>query len=292
MSNVPNNIRFDMLAPPEMAEKTAQAGLKKAQMDILSMFLLSMLAGIFISLGANFYTIVMTGSSSLPFGIARLIGGLVFCLGLVLVIVAGAELFTGNNLIVMAVASRKVAMRYLLRSWAIVYVGNFVGSLATVWLIRQTGQDGFGSGQVGQLAVKIAAAKCSLDFWPAFCRGVLCNALVCWAIWLCFSARSATDKIMAIIFPITAFVAGGFEHCVANMYFIPMGLALKPTAILGGPASLTWRNFFVKNLIPVTLGNIVGGTILVGLVFWVIYSRRERKYRSHMMPPGKQTPRT
>ena len=273
--------QFNMLPPPEMAVEAAKAGLKKVQMDFMSKMLLGILAGGFIALGADFYTMVMTGAASLPFGVAKLLGGLAFCLGLILVVIGGAELFTGNNLIVMAVTSGKVAMRYLVRSWSIVYAGNLIGSMIAAVLIWQSGQAAFANGAVGDLAVNIADAKCSLGFWPALIRGVLCNALVCLAVWLCFSARSTADKIMAIIFPITAFVACGFEHCVANMYFIPMGLFLKSAAASPVTENLTWANFFLQNLIPVTIGNVIGGAGF-GVVFWFIYCRRVPRYRSEM----------
>ncbi len=275
-------VRFDLLLPPEMAEKAATAGLKKVQMDVLSMMLLSILAGLFIAMAANFYTLTLTGAGAMPFGIKKLLGGVAFCLGLILVVIAGAELFTGNNLIVMAVLNRKVALRWLLRNWLIVFTGNLIGSILYALMIWGSDQSDFADGQVGALAVQIAHAKCMLGFWPAFWRGVLCNVLVCLAIWMCFSSQSTTDRIMAILFPITAFVACGFEHCVANMYFIPIGLFLKNGAGVEC-TNLTWMNFVVRNLIPVTLGNIVGGAGLVGMVFWAIYSRRTPKYRDSML---------
>jgi formate/nitrite transporter len=281
-----NFVRFDMLMPPEMAAKAAAAGVKKVQMDLLSMLLLSILAGMFIAIAANFYTVtVTTGGEALPFGIKKFMGGLAFCLGLILVIVAGAELFTGNNLIVMAVLSRKVAFRWLIRNWTIVFVGNFVGSIFWAWLVWSSGvQDSLAGGKVGALAMSIADGKCGLDFWPAVARGILCNALVCLAVWMCFSSQSTTDRVMAIIFPITAFVACGFEHCVANMYFIPVGLLTQASTGAAGYENLTWANFFVNNLLPVTIGNIIGGTVLVGAMFWLIYSRfhREPKYRDRV----------
>ena len=219
----------------------------------------------------------------LSFGVTRLLGELVFCLGLVLVVVAGAELFTGNNLIVMAWASRRISTASLLRNWAIVYAGNFVGAFATAALVVASGQYTFGAGSIGLNALAIANAKCSLGFVQAFALGILCNALVCLAIWLCFSARSTTDKILTIIFPITAFVAAGFEHSVANMYFIPVGLLIAEFAppefwqgvgqLVGDYPDLGWSRFAIGNLLPVTLGNIIGGSLLVGAVYWVVYRR-------------------
>ena len=277
--------RFDMLLPPEMAELATGAGTKKVQMDFFSTFILGILAGSFIGLGANFYTIVMTGTAgSLPFGLAKMLGGLAFCLGLILVVVAGAELFTGNSLIVMAVASRKVGLRQLLRNWLIVYIGNFIGSILLAGAVWRSGQGDSADGAVGALALKIANDKCALVFWEAFLRGVLCNTLVCLALWLCLSARTTLDRIAAIVFPVTAFVACGFEHCVANMYFVPLGLLLKSGDLDAHftMLQLTWSNFFVRNLIPVTLGNMVGGGGLVGFIFWVIYCRRKPSYRDEV----------
>jgi formate transporter FocA len=279
-----NHIGFnaDALVPKEMAHKAEASGVAKATLGPLRMFALAVLAGAFIALGAIFATTVTTGST-LSFGLTKLLGGLVFCLGLILVVGAGAELFTGNNLIVMAWADGKVTTGQVLRNWVIVYVGNFVGSLGTVVIMLFSKQYTFANGAIGQNALNIANAKVNLEFGQALVLGILCNALVCLAVWLCMGARSATDKILAIIFPITAFVAAGFEHSVANMYFVPMGLLIKA----GAPAdfwtkigttaasfqNLTWGNFFVRNLLPVTIGNIIGGALMVGLVYWFIYLR-------------------
>jgi formate/nitrite transporter len=211
-----------------------------------------------------------------------LLAGLVFCLGLILVVVGGAELFTGNNLIVMAWASGKVTGRALLHNWVIVYVGNFLGSVATAILMLYTRQHTFGADAVGVTALRIAVAKLDYTFLQAVALGILCNALVCMAVWLTFSARTTLDKIVAIIFPITAFVAAGFEHSVANMYFIPYALLIRDFDVdfISKAASkvpqleiLTWRSFFIDNLIPVTLGNIIGGAVLVAAVYWSIYLR-------------------
>ena len=278
---------FDALLPPAMAVKAEQVGVNKAKLEAINTFMLAVLAGAFIAFGAIFSTTVTAGATEiLPYGITKLIGGLAFCLGLILVVVAGAELFTGNNLIVMAWASGKVTIAQLLKNWIIVYVGNLVGALATALLMFFSGQYGFGSGAIGLNALTIANAKADLDFVQAIVLGILCNALVCLAVWLTFSTRTTTDKILAILFPITAFVAAGFEHSVANMYFIPVGLFVKG----GAPAEfwiqigkttadysgLTWHGFFINNLIPVTIGNIIGGTVMVGVVYWLIYSRHRQ----------------
>jgi formate transporter len=274
-----SEIRIDALLPGEMATRAEYVGVRKAEAPAWTMFTLAILAGAFIALGAVFATNTAAGSSALPFGVAKLLTGLVFCLGLILVIVGGAELFTGNNLIVMAWASGKVTGRALLRNWVIVYAGNFVGSFGTALLVLWSKQYTFGGGAVGETALKIALGKAGLDFFQAMALGILCNALVCLAVWLTFSARSTIDKIAAIIFPITAFVAAGFEHSVANMYFIPYGLLIKSfdpafAAATGLElADLTWGNFLVNNLLPVTIGNIIGGAVLVAAVYWSVFLR-------------------
>ena len=278
---------FDALLPPAMAAKAEQVGINKANLEAINTFLLAVLAGAFIALGAIFATTVTAGAAGvLPFGVTKLLGGLVFCLGLILVVVAGAELFTGNTLIVMAWASGKVTTAKLLRNWIIVYVGNFVGSVATALFMFLSGQYAFGAGAVGLNVLNIADAKVNLDFVQAIVLGILCNALVCLAVWLTYSARTTTDKILAILFPISAFVAAGFEHSIANMYFIPIGLFVKGGAPLafwsqiGKTAAdysgLTWQAFLINNLLPVTIGNIIGGTVLVGVIYWRIYSRRSQ----------------
>jgi len=278
-------LSVDAFIPPEMAVKAEDIGVKKAMMGWRNTFALAVLAGAFIALGAIFATTVTTGAAGqLTFGIGRLVGGLAFCLGLILVVVAGAELFTGNNLIVMAWADGRLPVTKVLRNWGLVYAGNFVGSIATAVFMFFTMQYTFSSGAVGLNILTIANTKCSLGFVQAVALGVMCNALVCLAVWLCYSARTTTDKILSIIFPISAFVAAGFEHSVANMYFIPIGLLVKAGAApafweaIGKTAAdfpnLTWTNFLIANLLPVTIGNIIGGAVMVGLVYWFVYIRK------------------
>jgi formate/nitrite transporter len=274
-------IGLDALPPADVARKAETVGVAKAGMPVLDVFLLGVLAGAFIALGAIFATTVAAGGSTLPYGVLRLLAGLVFTLGLILVVVAGAELFTGNNLIVMAWASRRVSSARLLGNWTIVWIGNFVGAFATAILLFLSKQYTFGDGAVGQTALSIAAGKTSLGFVEAVALGMLCNALVCLAVWLTYGAHTTTDKILAIIPPIAAFVAAGFEHSVANMYFISIALLIKtddafvsnlePPPDLSG---LTWGSFFTDNLLPVTIGNIIGGAIMVGAVYWFVYLRR------------------
>ena len=291
------DLHIDALLPQEMAERAEQIGVRKAGMPFLKMFMLAILAGAFIAFGAIFSTTVGAGSLpvisvadggvpysiGMPFGVTRLLSGLAFCLGLILVVIGGAELFTGNNLIVMAWASGKVTLGALLRNWVIVYFGNFVGAAGTAVLMFLSKQYTFGSGAVGVSALRIGVAKSELLFLQAIALGVLCNVLVCMAVWLTFSARTTADKILAIIFPITAFVAAGFEHSIANMYFIPYALFLKyfdPAFISTVQAqvshldSLTWQAFFVNNLIPVTIGNILGGTVFVAAAYCAIFLKK------------------
>jgi formate/nitrite transporter len=276
-------LKIDPYGPAEMAGRAQSVGVAKAHLDTLTLLTLGILAGAFIALGAVFATVVGV-DSALGWGPTRLLAGVAFSLGLVLVVIAGAELFTGNTLIVMAWLGRQVSTAMLLRNWGLAYVGNAIGALATVGLIYAAGQWKLAGGKVGASAVSIANAKVELTFIEAVARGILCNALVCLAVWLCFSARSNVDRIFAIIPPIAAFVASGFEHSIANLYFIPLGILLKDEdAVLaaGGPASdatanLTWTGFLFDNLLPVTLGNLIGGGLLVGAVYWLVYLRGDR----------------
>lgn len=277
--------RIDALLPPEMAVQVEEVGIRKASLDAPTTFVLAVLAGAFIALGAMFATTVMAGSAGvLPYGVVRFLTGLAFCLGLILVVVGGAELFTGNTLVVMAWASGKVTAAHVLRNWSIVFAGNFVGAVATAGMMYVSGQHSFGGGAVGTAMLGTAQAKLALSLGQAVALGVLCNALVCLAVWLTFSARSTADRILAILFPISAFVAAGFEHSVANMYFVPIAMFVKDFAspefwiTIGQTpeqyASLTWGAFVFRNLLPVTVGNVLGGGGLVGVVYWFVYLRR------------------
>jgi formate transporter len=270
----------DPYAPPRMAARAATAGVAKARLDALSLFTLAVLAGAFIALGAELATIADV-APGLGFGPGRLLVGLAFSLGLILVVIAGAELFTGNTLIVIAWLAGRVTTAALVRNWTIAYAGNFVGALATVGLVYATGQSALAGARVGASAVAIADAKLALGFVEAVTRGILGNALVCLAVWLCFSARSNVDKVVGIIAPVTAFVASGFEHSIANMYFVPMALLLRDNPAVmaaagldpNGAAALTWGRFLLGNLLPVTIGNVIGGGVLVAAVYWLVYLR-------------------
>lgn len=253
----------DAFAPKEIAARVSEVGVGKARLPLLTVTLLGLLAGAFIGLGALMFTLVAS-DASLSFAVSRLLGGLVFSLGLVLVSIAGAELFTGNNLIAMAWASGRVSTAELLRNWAIVCGANFVGAAGLALLVWLSGHGALNGGRVAETVIRIASAKAQLSLGEAFFRGVLCNVLVCMAVWMTLAGRSVTDKVLAIVFPITAFVAAGFEHSIANMYFFPLAM------LLGAPLSI---GDMLSNLAVVIAGNIVGGSVLVALVYWLIYLR-------------------
>ncbi len=277
--------RLDALLPPEMAKRAEETGVRKAGMDGPGLFTLAVLAGAFIALGGVFSTVALSGTDGTPWGPTRVLAGTVFSLGLILVIVGGAELFTGNNLIVMAWAGGRVRTAALLRNWVIVYFGNFAGAVAMAAAVWAAGTHEEGGGAFGATALGIAAAKMRLGFGQAVALGVLCNVLVCLAVWLTYSARTTADRILAIVPPISAFVAAGFEHSIANMYFVPQGLfiaAFDPAFVAARgleaqAQALSWSGFLGRNLLPVTIGNVIGGTLLVGAVYWFVYLRPRRE---------------
>lgn len=271
----------DAYQPAQMVCRLEDSCVAKTSRDAISMALLGLLAGFFIGLGAVFCTLVTT-DVGVGFGLGKLLGGLAFSLGLILVVVAGAELFTGNTLIVTPWLSTRVSGKALLRNWGIVYLSNFAGALILVAVIFGARFWALDSYEVGANALMIAAGKTSLAFWPALCRGIMCNILVCLAVWMCIAARSLTEKILAIVFPITAFVACGFEHSIANMFFIPMGIVLAGQAEVVQAAGATASQIanvnvvgLFQNLIPVTIGNVIGGTS-VGIIYWLVFLRKER----------------
>jgi formate transporter len=289
---------LDTILPADMAARAEQTGISRVGMDTLSLFVLSTLAGAFISFGAIFATTVGAGAISiaqggtaaaqatLPYGVVKLLTGLAFSVGLLMVIIAGAELFTGNNMTVMAWANGKVRTGALLRNWTVCYLGNCFGALGTAALMFLTTQYTFGGGAVGLAALSTAHAKASLDFVPALTLGIMCNALVCLAAWMCYAARTTVDRVVTIVPPIAAFVASGFEHSIANVYYIPVALFIKAgapdsfwQAIGRTPADfphLTWSDF-IANLVPVTLGNIIGGSVMVAAVYWFVYLRKSAR---------------
>jgi formate transporter len=263
---MPDVFGSDAYAPQEIAARVTSVGVAKARLPWLTQALLGLLAGAFIGLGALMFTLVAS-DATLGFAASRLLGGLVFSLGLILVVVAGAELFTGNNLIAMAWAGGHVSTAELLRNWVLVCAANFVGAAGLALLVWLSGHASMNDGAVARTAIRIATAKADLPWLAAFFRGVLCNLLVCMAVWMAMAGRSVTDKVLVIVFPITAFVAAGFEHSIANMYFFPLAM------LLGAPLSAA---DMARNLLPVIAGNIVGGSVLVALVYWAIYLRPQR----------------
>lgn len=258
---------FDAYSPREIAGRVQEVCLTKARTPLLSLFMLGVLAGAFIALGSLFYVIVVS-DPTLGFALQRVLGGLVFSLGLLLVVVAGAELFTGNNLLAMAWADGCVSTREVLGNWLVVCAANFVGAVGLALLVFLSGHADMNGGAIGRAYIDIAAVKAQLDPLSAFVRGVLCNVLVCMAVWMTLAGRSVTDKFVALLLPIAAFVAAGFEHSIANMYFLPLAFMLQAAA---GQTPDLWA--LARNLVPVIAGNLVGGSVLVALVYYVIYRR-------------------
>ncbi|MFA0014656.1 formate transporter FocA [Vibrio lentus] len=275
--------QFDSLLPPQMAERAADIGVGKATKDPIKSFLLAISAGIHIGIAFVFYTIVTTGAGDLPWGITRVLGGLAFSLGLILVVVTGGELFTSSVLTLVARASGKITWVTLIKNWATVYVGNLIGALLLVACMLATKQYMFDNGQVGLNAMAISQHKMHHDFIQAIALGIMCNVLVCIAVWMTFSGRTLTDKIAVMILPVAMFVSSGFEHCIANMFQVPLAIGIKTfapaefwTMTGANPADyidLNMMDFLTNNLLPVTLGNIIGGGIFVGMWYWLIYLR-------------------
>ena len=276
---------LDPLQPREMALACEAAGATKAARDNVTLIILGLLAGAFVAFGAVFMTVVLTGADGLPWGVARLLAGLAFSLGLVLVIVGGAELFTGDSLMIVACASRQIPIGALIRAWSLVYIGNIGGAVGTAALVFLAGQYGFGGGSVGKTALAIASSKVDLPTIQLFFLAVLCNVLVCLAVWMSFGARSISDKVVVTVLPVSAFVAAGFEHSIANMYLLPYALAVKAWAGLefwaaigqdsASYPALTMSNV-VHNIAVATVGNLVGGSLMVGAVYWFVYLRQRR----------------
>lgn len=273
---------MECLPPAAIAEATVKTGKKKTDLSIIQMVVLGLLAGVYIGFGSQLFTLVTCDLSQfVGFGLSKLIGGLVFSIGLILVVLCGAELFTGNSLIAVAAFAHQASWNRVLRNWFLVYVSNFAGSLLLAFLLFGARQYGMGGNAVGVSALKVAVAKVNIPFWAAFCRGILCNWLVCLAVWMATGATDVMGKVAAVVFPVAAFVASGFEHSVANMFFIPMGLLVKtvPSVVkaagdLPGLDHLTWGSgLFLRNLLPVTLGNLVGGVLFVGCLYWITYLR-------------------
>ncbi len=259
-------------SPAEIKLAVEKVGVKKARLPFLASFMLSIMGGGSIGLGALYYTIIAS-DAELSFATVRVLGGLAFSLGLALVLVGGAELFTGNNLIVMAWASRKVSTREMLRNWSIVYLGNFVGAVGLAVLVLLSHHLDMNGGRIGVSILNTAVGKIQPDVVTLFVKGILCNVLVCLAVWLAYAGRSVTDKIAGLILPVSAFIAAGFDHCVANMYFLPLAWLMTQTGHVPpdfDTSAITIAGI-IHNLVPVTLGNITGGAVLVGAMYWIIY---------------------
>lgn len=268
------------LSPAEISDGFIKVGCKKASLPAYKLLLLGILAGAFIAFAAEGSNVAIHTISSV--GLSKVLAGALFATGLMMVVVAGAELFTGNTLIVISCTERKAPWSGLLKNWFFVYLGNFIGSMLIVFFIIQSGQLNFSNGLLGGFTIKVAAYKTGLSFGNAFFSGILCNWLVCLAVWMSFAARDIAGKLLAIFFPIWLFITSGFEHSIANMYYIPAGILAKlnpawaQAAISMGVTpekldGLNWGTFVVKNLIPVTLGNIIGGSLFVGVAYWLSY---------------------
>lgn len=278
-------MQSNFLSPAEVAELVVGVGQRKAEMSVTNQLILGVMAGAFIAFGAAGSCVAVHTVESA--GVAKALAGALFAAGLVMVVVAGGELFTGNSLMLMAMAEGRISPWQLLRSWIVVYAGNFAGALLTAGLVCLSGQWGMSGGLLGASVIKTAAGKTALSFQNAFFLGILCNWLVCLAVWMSFAARDIAGKVLVIFFPIWIFVTSGFEHSVANMYYIPAGIlaaadpalaeraasvGLSPEAL----ANLNWGAMLQANLLPVTLGNVVGGGVLVALACWFVYRRDKR----------------
>lgn len=273
-------MEMNHLTPEQILEKVSQSSIAKASAGWKKLFFLAILAGAFISFGAQASSVASFNLISNPdtFGLGRLISSCVFPVGLMMVILCGAELFTGNCLMLIGVLDRKITISQMLRNWVIVYIGNFVGSLFFAFLFFYSGLWNGAGGMIGAVTVNTAVTKVSYDFGPAFVLGFLCNTLVCLAVWMCTGSSSTPGKIMSIFFCIGAFVLSGFEHSIANMYFIPAGLLAATNDAFAqllqiDTSSLTVSSFLLENLLPVTLGNIAGGCFFVGAAYWLIYRK-------------------
>lgn len=266
----------ESLSPREIVLQTLNSSVKKVRKPLLTTFLLGVLAGAFIGLGALFYTIVKA-DATYSFATKQLLGGLVFAVGLILVVVAGAELFTGNNLLAISWANKRITTKEMIGNWVVIFFSNMIGAVSLAVMVYLSGHISMNDGAIAETYVKMAEAKTSLPFLTAFFRGVLCNILVCLGVWMAMGGKTITDKILAIIFPIALFVAAGFEHSIANLFIIPLGLIIKNY----GDVSIATQHLSISglfnNLIPVVLGNIVGGSILVGLMYHFIFLRDSNK---------------
>jgi len=267
----------DAFTPAEVAEKVKTIGVDKANMHFLSLVILALMAGAFIAFGAMYYTVAIT-DSTMSYGLTKLLGGVAFSLGFIMVVVAGAELFTGNTLVVMAWAKGKVSLPALLKNWTIVYIANAVGAFVMVYLVYLSGYLDAHHHQVGATAMKVGLAKVDNTLTESFVLGLFCNVLVCLASWMVYASRTVSDKVFAILFPISAFVAMGFEHCIANMYMIPVAIlaSFDPAIVAASGLDASQLqdlsfNGFMMNIIPVTIGNIIGGAVFVAMTYYLVF---------------------
>ena len=263
-------VRPDALTPAEIEAKAEAVAIGKTKTPVAKLLVLSMLAGAFIAFGALYFCVFL-GDPSIPFAVQRVVGGLCFSLGLVLVLCCGAELFTGNMLMVCALASKKITLGAMAKNWALVWLGNLAGAL--VYFAHIGDMNG---GAVGSAMISVAVSKVTPDWITLFFKGILCNIFVCLAVWIGFGARTVVDKVIGILLPISAFVACGFEHCVANMFFLPMGLLAKSTGYAStvDASALDFSSIFY-NISTATLGNIVGGALFVGLAYWFVFHAKK-----------------
>ncbi|MEI6896163.1 MAG: formate transporter FocA [Psychromonas sp.] len=274
------------LLPHQITQKAGDIAYQKASKAFISAFYLAITAGLFIGLAFVFYITVTTGTENIPWGISKLIGGLAFSMGLLLIVVVGGELFTSSTLTLIARASNRISTARLLKNWAVVYFGNYVGATFLVILIFLSGLYNADHGQWGLNALQVAQHKLHHTFIEAVALGMLCNIMVCLSIWMAFGSRSVTDKMFAVLLPVAMFVASGFEHSIANMFMVPIGIMIQQfaspdfwIAIGHSPsdfADINYSNFIINNLFPVTIGNIIGGGVVVGLMHWLIYLRKTK----------------
>jgi formate/nitrite transporter len=275
-----------VLSPKEIAESAVNISVNKANYVWWKQILLAVLAGLFIGLAGNGASICAYSASSA--GMAKMLSGVLFGAGLIMVLLAGAELFTGNSLMVIGLLEKKITLAAMLKNWVLVYIGNFIGGVGLAFLINQTTQLNMDKGELGAYAINTALSKCNMDFKSAFIMGIFCNVLVCIAVWISWASKEGVSKVIGLYLPIWLFVTSGYEHCVANMYFIPVGLFAKSNEVCLAMAeekygitaaqlgNLDWSHFLINNLVPVTLGNIVGGAVIVGMVYWLVYLKKTK----------------
>lgn len=273
--NISSQTNFDAFTPAAIAERVEQVGVLKANMSLRQLIVLGLLAGAFIGFGALANNLVLSDPLT-SMAATRILGGVVFSLGLMLVVVAGAELFTGNNLVVMAYVDGRISFRLLLRNWIVVLLSNLMGAIFLAWLVWMSGHGELLSGKVGERLIATAQSKCLLSADRAFFSGILCNVLVCLAVWMTFAGRTVTDKLIAILLPITVFVAAGFEHSIANMFILPLAWMLQQDPLFLNTSDVVSLSGMAHNLLPVIAGNLVGGGIFVGLVYYLVYGRKPK----------------